>query len=141
MTENRGGRRPGQKDAAPRQTAARKLAAMAAAQGVQPLDVLLTTMRRGWHRAEELEAREASPKLIAEQREIASIAAVRAAPYLHPRLAAVAVQHVPSAARFDLSRLSDEEHRTLRQLMLRARRPVIEAHSDVGRLPSQETNT
>lgn len=50
----RGGPRPGQKDSAPRKTGARKLAALAVSQVIQPLDVLLTTMRRAWHRAEEL---------------------------------------------------------------------------------------
>ena len=61
MQQNRGGRRRGQKDRTPRQTAARKVAELANASGVRPLDVLLMTMRRAWHRAEELEARNARP--------------------------------------------------------------------------------
>ncbi len=126
MGENRGGRRPGQKDRAPRQTAARKVAELANATGVRPLDVLLMTMRRAWHRAEELEGRNAASEAIAEQREIACVAATRAAPYLHPRLAAVAVQQVPPP-KIDVSVLTADERRMLYQLVVRILdRPTIE---------------
>ena len=118
MAEKGGGRRPGQKDRAPRQTAARKLAELATATGVAPLDVLLDVMRKAWRRAEELEARNAPPEAVAEQREIACVAATRAAPYLHPRLAAVAVQQVPPPP-VDIAALNADERRTLHALMLR----------------------
>lgn len=36
-------------------------------------------------------------------------AAVAAAPYVHPRLSAIAYQKVPPAARFDVSQLTQEE--------------------------------
>jgi hypothetical protein len=125
MGEKRIGRPPGRKESRPRRTAARKLLEMAAASGLQPLDVLLTTMRRAWHRAEELEARNAPAETIAEQVEIASVAAIRAAPFVHPRLAAVAVQQ--ASAHVDLSTLSTDERRMLQQLLLRVLgRPVIE---------------
>jgi len=100
---------------------------LAAAKGIQPLDVLLSTMRRAWDRAEELEARNASVEMIQEQREIASVAAMRAAPYVHPRLTAVAVQQAPPP-KIDVSVLTADERRTLYQLMTRALgRPTIEA--------------
>lgn len=90
----------GAKDKAPRITAARKQAETAAAEGLTPLDVMLRAMRRSFELAEATEALardEATPDdqrhtLLAEAEGyygVAVSAAKDAAPYVHPRLAAV----------------------------------------------------
>ena len=126
MGEKRIGRPPGRRETAPRRTAARKVAELATANGCTPLDVLLDTMRRAWHRAEELEARNAPPEMIAGAREVACVAAIRAAPFVHPRLAAIAVQQAPPP-QVDLTVLTANEQRVLHSLLLRVLvRPTIE---------------
>ena len=72
------GRPLGAKDAKPRSTAARKLAALAAAHGMAPLDVMLADMRA------KLEAGDLSG---------AADRAEACAPYVHPRLASATLTH------------------------------------------------
>src|SRR4051794_38246629 len=70
------GRRPGTKDRQPRTTAARKVAAAAAAAGLTPLECMLSTMRELYDNGDK----------------IAAAAIARdAAPYIHPRLSSVQV--------------------------------------------------
>jgi hypothetical protein len=72
------GRPRGVKETKPRNTAARKLAAIAAAKGVTPLDVMLMDMRA------KLEAGDLSG---------AADRAESCAPYVHPQLAAAALTY------------------------------------------------
>ena len=72
------GRPRGAKDKQPRSTPARKLAAIAAAQGMTPLDVMLADMRA------KLEAGDLSG---------AADRAESCAPYVHPRLASATLTH------------------------------------------------
>ena len=77
MNKSRG-RPRGVKETKPRNTAARKLAALAAAQGMTPLDVMLADMRA------KLEAGELSG---------AADRAEACGPYVHPRLASATLTH------------------------------------------------
>jgi hypothetical protein len=72
------GRPRGVTETKPRNTAARKLAALAAAQGIAPLDVMLMDMRA------KLEAGDLSG---------AADRAEACAPYVHPRLASATLAH------------------------------------------------
>jgi hypothetical protein len=72
------GRPRGVKETKPRNTAARKLAALAAARGIAPLDVMLMDMRA------KLEAGDLSG---------AADRAESCAPYVHPRLASTTLTH------------------------------------------------
>lgn len=103
----------GSKDLALRQTAARKMAAMAAAEGITPLDVLLRTMRAAWAEAERVEADGGSSELVGRLRAEASLAAFRAAPYVHPKLVAVAHRKAPAPSRVDVSVLTSDERKML----------------------------
>lgn len=78
------GRPAGSRDKAPRKTAARKQAEAAAAEGITPLDVMLRTMRDAWSKAERAETDAQRIAL----RQAACAVAEKAAPYVHPRLAA-----------------------------------------------------
>jgi hypothetical protein len=82
------GRKRGTKDSKPRLSAARKVALAAAEAGLVPLDYMLEIMR--------------DPNADPNERLKAAIAA---APYIHPRLSAVAVADVPNAARQAFERI------------------------------------
>jgi hypothetical protein len=64
----------GSRDKAPRLTAARKQAEVAAAEGITPLEVMLRVMRERWE---------------TQDKDGALAAAEKAAPYLHAKLASV----------------------------------------------------
>jgi hypothetical protein len=97
----RGGRRPGSgrpKGAATKKT--REIADRAAAEGITPLEYMLQIMRR--------ETAHEDPKVEVARETLAFEAAKAAAPYMHPRLAAV--EHtgadgkdlIPSAPVFEI---------------------------------------
>ena len=95
--ERRGGRQKG----TPNRATAAKAAAIAAS-GLTPLDYLLSVMRD-----------ETAPR--AERME----AAAKAAPYIHPRLAAIehTASTIPDEPPFDASKLSREQRAMLRQML------------------------
>ena len=74
------GRPKGIQETAPRNTAARKQAALAASEGITPLDVMLLTMR---------------PHVEAGGWDAAAAIAKDAAPYVHPRLASTTLEAKP----------------------------------------------
>lgn len=63
----------------------REIADAAAASGITPLEVMVETMRELWKQAEEQE----DPGARMALKQQAAEAAVKAAPYMHPRLANV----------------------------------------------------
>ncbi len=89
------GKAKGTKDKSPRMTAARKQAAVAAASGITPLELMLRTMRLAWEEADRIAAdADDNPECAADamrHRMIAVGVAEKAAPYLHAKLAAVQV--------------------------------------------------
>jgi hypothetical protein len=88
----RGGARPGagRKKNAPNKATKERQAAIAAT-GVTPLDVMIADMRYHYDRAqEEIEkGTRGRKKTIADELSAARTAAQAAAPYVHPRLAAI----------------------------------------------------
>lgn len=118
-------RPPGIKETAPRDTAKRRLALLAARRKLTPLEVMLRTMDRAWDEMKRLEADETadSARIIA-LREEANVAARWAAPYMHPKLSAIAFREDKPASRIDLSALSVEQRR---QLLTILRMGVIKA--------------
>lgn len=84
MAKETGKRRGRPKGAHNRKTVAKRLmAARVAAEGVTPLEVMLTTMRDLWR-----DAQEAGPD--GRDKQIAAVAiAEKVAPYLHPKLSAI----------------------------------------------------
>ena len=99
------GRPRGCKDTKPRNTAARKLAALAAAQGIAPLDVMLMDMRA------KLEAGDLSG---------AADRAEACAPYMHPRLASATLSHKDA-----FSDLTTEQLEELVALARQMAQPVL----------------
>jgi hypothetical protein len=95
------GRPVGIKETKPRNTASRKQAENAAAQGITPLDILLVTMRETWDQAQQhlaLAAEMDRPDLVLSEkskaiplRAYACQLAEKAAPYCHARLASTTI--------------------------------------------------
>lgn len=91
----RRGRPPGVKETQPRNTVAKKIAAVAAENGITPLEVMLTAMREDWDAAQKMlvdavpddpaEADRWTSRIMA-LRGSAIATADKAAPYLHARL-------------------------------------------------------
>ncbi|MBV8590273.1 MAG: hypothetical protein JO212_09480 [Acetobacteraceae bacterium] len=102
------GRPRGVKETKPRNTAARKLAAIASAQGVTPLDVMLMDMRA------KLEAGDLSG---------AADRAESCAPYVHPRLASATLTHKDA-----FSELTREELEELLAFAKQAAQPLQVQH-------------
>jgi hypothetical protein len=80
------GRKLGSKDKAPRQTAARKMADLALAEGISPLEIMLRTARGIWDEAENLTGSEKEAKRL-----LATSVAEKAAPYVHSKRASVQI--------------------------------------------------
>jgi hypothetical protein len=89
------GRPRGVKETKPRNTVAKKVAAVAAENGITPLDVMLTAMREDWTAAQQMlaDAKPADPaeaerwtNRVLALRNAAVATADKAAPYLHARL-------------------------------------------------------
>lgn len=99
------GRPKGIKEIAPRQTAARKQADLAASQGITPLNVMLTTMRRQWSLAQKHEADNNEARAEAYYT-AATRTAAEAAPFVHARLANT---NVNATIRRHPSEFTDEE--------------------------------
>jgi len=109
--ERRGGRQKG----TPNRATAAKAAAVAAS-GLTPLDYMLSVLRD-----------EAAPR--SERME----AAVKAAPFVHPRLAAIEyIAPVPDEE-LDLSKLNREERAMLRQLLEKGLSNGTGSHDPPGR--------
>ena len=102
------GRPRGSKDTKPRSTAARKLAALAASQGMSPLDVMLADMRA---------------KLDAGDLSGAADRAESCAPYVHPRLASATLTHKDA-----FSELTREELEELLAFAKQAAQPLQVQH-------------
>ena len=83
------GRPKGSRDKTPRRTAARKVAESYLGKGVTPLDVLLDNMRDAAGEVTRLRRAKADRSAILAERERAGFWADKAAPYLHPKRAAV----------------------------------------------------
>lgn len=96
--ERRGGRKKGVPNK--RSVALREIADRALAEGVSPLDVMLTTMRDLWHDAN------AGPAPNLGRRMQAVAIAEKVAPYLHPKLTAVDMK---AAVSVDPDKISDAQ--------------------------------
>lgn len=75
-----GGRKPGSLN-----KTSREIAEQAAKSGISPLEVMIGTMRELWEQAEQQD----DPGARMALKQQAAEAAVKAAPYMHPRLANV----------------------------------------------------
>lgn len=121
------GRPKGSKDTSERETINRRMMERFRLIGMTPLDVHLATMRKAWNEAEQMErdlelaraVKEDVSKIadrwvkLWDMREIANINAARAAPYVHPRLSAVAFTKPTPKSKIDVSVLTGEERRML----------------------------
>lgn len=84
------GRKPGTVSEATRRR--KEVAAKALEEGVSPLDVMLTTMRALWEQAVD-----GSGKVVNIGKAMqANVVAKDAAPFLHPKLSAIAADHTSS---------------------------------------------
>lgn len=121
------GRPAGSKDGHERETINRRMMERYRLIGMTPLDVHLATMRKAWNEAEQMERDMELAKVTKEDatlianrwvklwdmREIANINAARAAPYIHPRLTAIAFTKPAAKSKIDVSVLTGEERRML----------------------------
>ncbi len=78
--------------------------------GALPLEILITVMRGGPD-ADSITERQLQ-------------AAVAAAPYIHPRLAAIAVKEQPTDIGVDVSLLNDDELRSMMTILRKITRPA-----------------
>lgn len=139
--KRKSGRPKGATDKAPRVTSTRKIAALAVARGISPLDVMLSTMEDAWLKAQRLETEQGPPADIMALRAIANDAATRAAPYVHPKLSAIAVKEMRESSPINAAAIAAISPAERHMLLFALRKllgadvedaPVIEAVTDGG---------
>ena len=117
------GRKAGSKDSKPRVTAARKIAAAAADEGITPAEIMLRTARHLWAEATD----ECGRVTNLERALAASAVAEKAAPYFNPKLASV--EHTgkdggpiqtEAAATIDVTGLNADQLRALASIKVPA---------------------
>jgi hypothetical protein len=113
----------------PRNTVAKKVAAIALRKGITPLDVMLTAMEQDWNEAQALARKPLPDDLTLARKHLECIAGLRAsaiatadkaAPYVHARLSAMAVKDMTPPDPVDAEKRALMRAELIRRLDLKA---------------------